>query len=98
MLRKCCLVMLFSLVVIFGGCSSNKNELMDKNNELLREIETLKVDNEKYKGINDVFSFYNAITLESVNSFVVVEASKTFGETKYSDGVVVASNGYYYYN
>lgn len=89
-------IILISFVLLFTGCSCSKKDLINENTKLIEENQKLSEDVIKYKGVEDVFEFYNKITTENVNSFVLVE-SKYGLQTKYSNGVVIASNGYYYY-
>lgn len=83
-------------VFIFTGCSCSKEDLVNTNNNLLSEIEKVENNSKQYEGLDEIFSWYNKITVESVNSFVLIE-SKSATRSLYTDGVIIASSGYNYY-
>lgn len=90
------IIIITFFMFIFTGCSCSKNELIEENKELISQKEKLEEDSKQYEGLSDIFSWYNKITTQSVNSFVLIE-SKSHGNTLYTDGVVIASSGYNYY-
>jgi len=97
MRKKSIIILLLIGIFLFNGCSCSKEDLINENTLLKEENMLLENENSKYRGVEDIFSFYNKITSDSLNSFVLVESSKSSGTIKYSDGVVIAKEGYYYY-
>ena len=98
MSKKLFMILSMIFCIVFSGCSCNKEELIDANKVLFEENNKLNNQVEIYDGVEEIFDFYNNITTENVDSFVLVESKNVItGNTKYSNGVVVARNGYYHY-
>lgn len=98
MSKKILLGIICVLSLFVSGCSLSKKELIEDNTQMLEEYQKLVETYETYNGIDDIFEFYNDLSVNSVNSFVLIESRHTFtSSTTYCDGVIVASNGYDYY-
>ena len=90
--------LMIMFVVMFSGCSLSKKNLKEENKQLVEEINAVKENSEKYLKNESLFNFYNNITNNNVNSFVVVESqNRLTNKTVYSNGVIVAKNGFNYY-
>jgi hypothetical protein len=96
MFKRCNVIIALLFSFVFCGCSCSKKDLIEENNNLLNNINEIKSGYDKYKGLDGLFNWYNTITAESVNSFVIVE-SRESNNVLYTDGVVVARSGYSYY-
>lgn len=98
MIKRFVLIILVGFSFVFSGCSCSKEELLKTNSSLIEEKAKLNSEIEAYLEVEKLFNFYNNITVNNVKSFVLVESyNEINGRTLYSDGVVVARNGYYYY-
>ena len=90
--------LLLSFVFIASSCSCSKEDLINLNDELIEQNKEILSKIEQYDDIEGLFNFYNTITTDNINSFVLVESKNQINSLAlYSDGVVVANNGYDYY-
>lgn len=97
MIKKINFIVIVLFTIVFCGCSCNKDDLISENSKLIEENEKINEDKEKYYEIDNLFSWYNNITVNNINSFVLVESKSAFGNTLYSDGVVLGNIGLDYY-
>lgn len=98
MLNKFKCIALLLLVCLFCGCSCSKENLQNENIKLDEENKVLEQEIIKYENVQEIFDFYNSITVNNIASFVLVESKNTFtSQTRYSNGVVLGSNGLKYY-
>lgn len=98
MIKKSLSLIILVLVFIISGCSKSKQELLDENTRIINENKEFSTQNQGYKEIRNLFDFYNELSVETLHSFVLIESKHVYtSKTTYSDGVVVASNGYDYY-
>ena len=72
--------------------------MIHENDYLVLENKELQNKINDYEDLEYMFDWYNKMTTTNINSLVLVESKKlTGGYTLYSDGVVIANNGYNYY-
>lgn len=98
MLKKMSLILSIFCCLFVSGCSLNKKDLQEETIKLSEENFQLKENIREVKNNLEIYDFYNNITIENINSFVLVESKNILNSnTLYSNGVVIARNGYYYY-
>lgn len=98
MTKKIIGIIVLVIVILSTGCSCSKSNLLEDTKNLLTENEELNNDVEKYENIDELFDFYNELSTITAHSFVLIESKHVYTlKTNYSDGVIVASNGYDYY-
>lgn len=97
MIRKCKIIIVTMFIILFCGCSCNKEALINENLKLIEENQKIETEKQGYEGLKELFMWYNNITTRNVNSFVLVESKNTFGNTCYSDGIVIGNIGLDYY-
>lgn len=96
MIKKLSILLLLS-VFAFSGCET-KDDWVSKNNDLQTNIEGLYEDNQKLSNAKRIIDFYNKVTTENMNSFVLVESKGIYNQNKkYSNGVIIGSNGQHKY-
>lgn len=95
MLKKfICSVILYAVCFV-SGCTISKQDLIRENTLLLEENAQIKDENQALNNTKALFDFYNKISTETVNSFVLIESKHNFtSQVSYSEGVIIASNGY----
>ena len=99
-MNKKLFALFFSLAILLTGCSGSlsKSDMLDKNYELLAKINELEKQNEEFTKAQSIIEFYNKVSNESMNSFVLVESKNKFtSATKYSNGVIIGNAGLQFY-
>lgn len=98
MLKKSLMICMCFIAILTSGCSLSKKDLIQKNAELEQNIEGLKSSNEDLSKAQKIIDFYNKLTTDTMNSFVLVESKTIIGTNKkYSNGIVIGNvyNTYY---
>ena len=96
MYKKLLMTLVCFVTIIVSGCSCSlsKGELIEKNVELLDKIEGIKEESSDLYEAMNIIKFYNILTTETMNAFVLVEGKNFMGSNKkYSNGIIIGSNG-----
>ena len=88
------LVCFFTISISGCNCSLSKEELIEKNTELMDKIKGLKTSSPDLHDAMKIIKFYNRLTTETMNAFVLVEGKTIMGSNKkYSNGIIIGSSG-----
>lgn len=98
MFKKLKILFLFFILGFCSACNGNNEALIEELKSIEEDNEELIDQRNEYKKLQDVFDFYNNVTTNNIMSFVLVESyNKSSNKKYYSDGVVIAQEGMYYY-
>ena len=99
-MNKKLFVLLFLFTMLISGCSGvwSRNDMLKKNSELLTKIEDLEAMKDDLNNSKKIIEFYNELSNNNMNSLVLVESKNRITQAKkYSNGVIVANVGVYFY-
>ena len=99
-MNKKLFVLLFLFTMLISGCSGawSRNDMLKKNSELLTKIEDLEAMKDDLNNSKKIIEFYNELSNSNMNSLVLVESKNRITQAKkYSNGVIVANVGVYFY-
>ena len=88
------LMSLFITLLVSGcTCSFSKDELIQKTIDLVEKIDDTKENNDDLDESMKIIKFYNELTTNTMNAFVMVESKTIVGTNKkYSNGIIIGSS------